>query len=369
MEGVIIKNRPVKEGIAITATLLNTGSNNYLQDLTLDCIAPYGTGDDTNSAERGVTLQDKGNQTICKNVYLKGLQDTYYSKNDNGTYYFEDGKIEGTVDYVCGNGDVYFNKVLFYNATRSNGSGGDCIAAPNTLKSFGYIFSDCTIDGTEVNANNYRLARPWAAKTIVKMINTTMIIKPVAEGWGEWSPANAVTQFAEYNSVDAEGAAIDLSGRKTTIGGQANTPILTADEAAACAVDAIFSGNWKPAQLAAQLEAPDAEYADGTVTWTPANNGAIAYMIEKNGEFVGITAGNSMTVEADAEKDKLTIRAANSRGGFGEAKQVAYTATSIQAINAAIERGEQVIYNLAGQRVNKATKGMYIINGQKIVVK
>jgi hypothetical protein len=76
-----------------------------------------------------------------------------------------------------------------------------------------------------------------------------------------------------------------------------------------------------------------------------------------------------MTVEADAEKDKLTIRAANGRGGFGEAKQVAYTATSIQAINAAIERGEQVIYNLAGQRVNKASKGMYIINGQKIVVK
>ena len=369
MEGVIIKNRPVKEGIAITATLLNTGSNNYLQDLTLDCIAPYGTGDDTNSAERGVTLQDKGNQTICKNVYLKGLQDTYYSNNNNGTYYFEDGKIEGTVDYVCGYGDVYFNKVLFYNATRSNGSGGDCIAAPNTLKSFGYIFSDCTIDGTEVNANNYRLARPWAANTIVKMINTTMIIKPVAEGWGEWSPAKAVTQFAEYNSVDAEGAAIDLSGRKTTIGGQANTPILTADEAATCTVNAIFSGDWKPAQLAAQLEAPDAEYTNGTVTWAPTNNGAIAYMIEKNGEFVGITAGNSMTVEADAEKDKLTIRAANGRGGFGEAKQVAYTATSIQAINAAIERGEQVIYNLAGQRVNKATKGMYIINGQKIVVK
>ena len=107
----------------------------------------------------------------------------------------------------------------------------------------------------------------------------------------------------------------------------------------------------------------------GTVTWTPANDGAIAYMIEKNGEFVGITAGSSMAVEANAESDKLTIRAANARGGFGEAKQVAYTGTSIQAINAAIERGEQVIFNLAGQRVNKATKGMYIINGKKMVVK
>jgi hypothetical protein len=92
-------------------------------------------------------------------------------------------------------------------------------------------------------------------------------------------------------------------------------------------------------------------------------------MIEKNGKFVGITTGSSMTVEANVETDKLTIRAANGRGGFGEAKQVTGTGTSIQAVNAAIERGEQVIFNLAGQRVNKATKGMYIINGKKVVIK
>ena len=367
MEGVIIKNRPVKEGIAITATLLNTGSNNYMQDLTLDCLAPYGTGDDTKSAERGVALQDKGSNTICKNVYLKGLQDTYYSNNSNGTYYFEDGKIEGTVDYVCGNGDVYFNKVLFYNATRSNGSGGDCIAAPNTLKSFGYIFSDCTIDGTEVNANNYRLARPWAASTIVKMINTKMIIKPVAEGWDEWSPAHAVTRFAEYNSVDAEGTAIDLSSRKTTIGGSENNPVLTADEAAACAVDQIFAGDWKPQVLATQLEAPEATYANGNVTWTPANNGAIAYLIEKNGEFAGITTGSSFAISIDAEKDKLTIRAANPRGGFGKAKPVTGT-TGINKLNADTN-AKLTIYDLQGRRVEKATRGIYIVNGNTVVIK
>jgi len=364
MEGVIIKNRPIKEGIDITATLLNTGSDNYFQDMTIDCIAPWG-----GNAERGVALQDKGTNTICKNVYLKGLQDTYYSNSENGTYYFEDGKIEGSVDYVCGYGDIYFNGVQFYTVNKSTGNAGGCIAAPNKLKSFGYIFSNCTFDGMANEDGKYRLARPWAANTIVKMINTKMIIKPSAAGWGEWSPANAVTQFAEYNSVDAEGSAIDLSQRATTIGGQPNTPILTTDEAAACAVDAIFVGDWKPAQLAKQLEAPAAEYANGTVTWTPANDGAIAYMIEKNGKFVGITTGSSMTVEANVETDKLTIRAANGRGGFGEAKQVTGTGTSIQAVNAAIERGEQVIFNLAGQRVNKATKGMYIINGKKVVIK
>jgi hypothetical protein len=36
---------------------------------------------------------------------------------------------------------------------------------------------------------------------------------------------------------------------------------------------------------------------------------------------------------------------------------------------AATAPAEQVIYNLAGQRVAKAQKGLYIINGNKVVVK
>ena len=35
MEGVIIKNLPEAEGIGITATLKNSGTGNYFQDLTI----------------------------------------------------------------------------------------------------------------------------------------------------------------------------------------------------------------------------------------------------------------------------------------------------------------------------------------------
>lgn len=374
MEGVIIKNRPEAESINATATLLNTGTGTYFQDLTLDCIAPWG-----GSAERGVCLQDKGNQTICKNVYLKGLQDSYYSNNNSGTYYFEDGKIEGSVDYVCGNGDVYFNKVLFYTVNKSTGNSGGCIAAPNTKKSFGYIFNECTLDGMANENDKYRLGRPWAAQTIVRMLDTKMLILPKAEGWDEWdnkdaAKQNAVEQFAEYNSVDANGNAVDLSARKKTFKNLAtqpvaNNPIITEAEAANYRPTAIFNGTWKPFEIAAQLDGAIAEYKDGAVKITPADDGAIAYLIEKNGEFVGITKEFTYPIEVDAEKDKLTIRSANARGGFGEAKQVSNTATSIKAINAAMERGEQVIYNLSGQRVNKATRGLYIINGRKVAIK
>lgn len=379
MEGTIIKNRPVKEGIAITATLLNKANNTYLQDLTLDCIAPYGTGDDTSSAERGVCLQDKGNNTICKNVYLKGLQDTYYSNNNNGTFYFEDCKIEGTVDYVCGNGDVYFNNTLFYNATRSNGGGNDVIAAPNQKKSFGYIFYNCTIDGTDVNKDNYRLGRPWAANTIVRMLNTKMIIKPVAEGWSEWSSdvskQNAVTQFAEYNSLDANGNPIDLSNRKNSFAGQANNPVITAEEAENYKPEAIFNSSWKPATSSAQLEAPDAKLENGTITWN-AVAGSNGYAIFADGNLLAIVDAettsyvieNSSSAPRRAEgTPSYTIRTINVMGGMGEAKAVSGS-TDIKAIDTDKQAGK-AIYTLQGVRVEKPTKGIYIIGGKKIIVK
>ena len=52
-----------------------------------------------------------------------------------------------------------------------------------------------------------------------------------------------------------------------------------------------------------------------------------------------------------------------------QAELLKFNVGDMEAVNAAIERGEQVIFNLAGQRVNKATKGMYIINGKKVVIK
>ncbi len=379
MEGVIIKNRPTTEGIAVTATLLNTSTGLYMQDLTLDCVAPW-----SGSAERGVTLQDMGNQTILKNVYLKGLQDTYYSNNQNGTYYFEDGKIEGSVDYVCGNGDVYFNKTLFYTVNKSTGGKGGCIAAPNTTttdKKFGYIFNKCTLDGVANEDGQYRLGRPWAADTKCLFVNTTMKIKPVAEGWGDWSPANPVKQFAEYNSKDAEENVISLDGRKNLFNGVDNNPVLTEAEAEALAPDVIFNGEWKPQVIALQIEAPVAELKGGVITWEKVD-GATAYALFNNGSLMAIVSGEttSYTVEngdsgqgapslrrAEDNTTPYTLRAANGRGGFGEPKIISM-ATGIKGINAELN-GDVKIYDMQGRQVKTATKGVYIINGKKVVIK
>ena len=380
MEGVVIKNRPIKEGIAITATLLNTSTGLYMQDLTLDCVAPYGTGDDTSSAERGVTLQDKGTQTILKNVYLKGRQDTYYCNNNNGQYYFEDGKIEGTVDYICGNGDAYFNKVTLFNTDHHNPSTGDCITAPNTPKQYGYIFNECTIDGVSAQDGKYALGRPWASNTQVIFLNTTMKIQPKAEGWSEWSndvaKQNSVKQFAEYNSVDANGNAIDLTSRKTSFKGVANVPTLTDAEAQAFALETVFAG-WNPAQYTEQVKTTSAKLNGNTLTWS-AVDGATMYAIVKNGSIIDLTDQTSYTIADEAQGakglgtatddptaagDTYAVRAANGRGGFGEAV-VADDATGIDNITTdatGINGTITEVYSMGGARLAAPQKGVNIV--------
>ena len=380
MEGVVIKNRPIKEGIAITATLLNTSTGLYMQDLTLDCVAPYGTGDDTSSAERGVTLQDKGTQTILKNVYLKGRQDTYYCNNNNGQYYFEDGKIEGTVDYICGNGDAYFNKVILFNTDHHNPSTGDCITAPNTPKQYGYIFNECTIDGVSAQDGKYALGRPWASNTQVIFLNTTMKIQPKAEGWSEWNndvaKQNSVKQFAEYNSVDANGNAIDLTSRKTSFKGVANVPTLTDAEAQAFALETVFEG-WNPAQYTEQVKTTQAKLNGKTLTWS-AVDGATMYAIVKNGSIIDLTDQTSYTIADEAQGakglgtatddptaagDTYAVRAANGRGGFGEAV-VADDATGIDNITTdatGINGTITEVYSMGGARLAAPQKGVNIV--------
>jgi hypothetical protein len=359
-ENTIVVNRPPLEWEGLDkADLLKTSATGlYMQDLSLKNDLPY-----TGNNGRAASLHDVGTQTICKNVNLLSYQDTYYSNKTGGLFYFEGGELHGTVDYLCGDGRVYFNECKIINEKRSTAT----ISANSEL----YVFNNCVVEN---NADKYNLGRAWSNNPVCVYLNTTLL-DPGKLLDTRWNPSGINCDYSvagEYGTKNAEGTDITPASNVVTFTKNNTTleTILNAEQAATYTMEYVL-GDWAATakQETKQLEAPAAEFANGTVTWTPANDGAVAYMIEKNGEFVGITAGSSMAVEANAESDKLTIRAANARGGFGEAKQVAYTGTSIQAINAAIERGEQVIFNLAGQRVNKTTKGMYIINGKKMVVK
>ena len=129
-------------------------------------------------------------------------------------------------------------------------------------------------------------------------------------------------------------------------------------------------GEWAATAQAAttQVLAPsDAKLENGKVTWSPAYNNASAYALFKNGEFVGLTEEFSYDVQVGAN-DVLTIRAANARGGFGE-PAVVTVVTGIDELPVVSAPADGSIYNMQGLRVQKAQKGLYIIDGRKVAIK
>lgn len=369
MDKTIIVNKPAieNEGIGTTATLLNTSNNLYMQDVTLqNALEYYKSG----SAGRAVCLQDRGTQTICKNVKMLSYQDTYYSNEPNGKgqFYFEDSEIHGTVDYVCGGGDVYFNRVLFVNESRKEGEkyGEDVIAAPNSKSEWGYIFKDCTIEN---KAANFSLGRSWNNITRLTWLNTTVNQKDEILNDDKkyaYFTINAMgdamaDKFRLDVLKDAEGNVFSPAEKKVIFKNSGATQqkaeeniILTAEEAATYTLDAVF-GDWKPEAKAAQATAIVTTLKDGKLSWT---GDAKMYLVAKDGKFYTLTTENSLTVNDN--KASFTVRAANDMGGFGTANGTVSTginstmATEATAIKTAIFAAD-------GTQLSNLQKGINII--------
>lgn len=368
MEGTIIKNAPdvENEGIGTTATLLVTGKNTYFQDITLqNALDYYSAG----SAGRAVCLQDKGGRTICKNVRMLSYQDTYYS-NTNSQFYWETSEIHGTVDFICGGGDVYFNKCLLVGESRkATVKDGDVtLTAPYTDASnkFGYVFEGCTIEN---RASTFNFGRAWGGISRLAFLNTTLNQhNEIAASRFTAAGMNVTAdKFVEFNSVDKDGNVVSPASNVVTFtkDSQQKTmeTIITAEEAAEYSLDKVFP-DWKPAALAQQTTVGAVSLTDNTLTWEAAQ-GATAYAIVCNNQIADIVDASTTSYAVSDANASYAVRAANGMGGFGEAIKVGEAATSVKN---AVSNDEQetVIHTLGGVRINKTDgKGIYIINGKK----
>ena len=369
MDKTIIVNKPAieNEGIGTTATLLNTGNNLYMQDITLqNALEYYKSG----SAGRAVCLQDRGTQTICKNVKMLSYQDTYYSNEPNGKgqFYFEDSEIHGTVDYVCGGGDVYFNRVLFVNESRKEGvkNGEDVIAAPNSKSEWGYIFKDCTIEN---KAKAFSLGRSWNNITRLTWLNTTINQKDEILNDDKkyaYFTINAMgdamaDKFRLDVLKDAEGNVFSPAEKKVIFKNSDATKqkaeeniILTDEEAATFTLNAVF-GDWRPETKAAQATATATTLIDGKLSWT---GDAKMYLVAKDGKFYTLTTENTLAVDDD--KASFTVRAANDMGGFGAATgSVSTGINSIMTTETAVAK--TAIFAADGTQLSTLQKGINIV--------
>lgn len=149
--------------------------------------------------------------------------------------------------------------------------------------------------------------------------------------------------------IQDDGTTLDLVEVEETI--EANVPVILSGE--------------KAANLVAYGVAAPATAEEGLLTGvyedTPAPVGS--YVLQNKGGVVGmykVVEGSQPTVKAG--RCYLTAPAA-------AAKALVFTsddATAIKAINAQANT-QDAVYNLAGQRVNKAEKGIFIVNGKKVL--
>ena len=258
MAGTVIQNKPdVKnEGISRTAVLQNRGTENYFQDLTLkNALDYYAAG----SAGRAVTLHDKGNRTVCNRVCLLSYQDTYFSDNDLSQFYFQDSEIHGTVDFICGDGDVWFERCRIVTEQRTaDGKGGrDVIAAPKTSKtSWGYIFNRCTVEN---KVSNFEYARGWNSTPHCIWLHTTLLTPEKLNATRfDWRGMRTVqNDFKEYGTKDADGRNITPKSNVVTFEtkDEKNTveTILTSKEAKKYKVKNVFT-EWNPQQVVKESE-------------------------------------------------------------------------------------------------------------------
>lgn len=354
-DGVTIWNQPTKEGLRTTATLHldKKATDFYAQDLKLENRFDYWSA---GSAGRAAAFHDQGNRTIMKNVSLISYQDTYFSNNAgaDSRAYFEECDIAGVVDFICGDGNIWFEKCNLIHRDRS---GNNIVAAEQgKIQEWGYMFNNCTIKTETENPQQHRdynwtLARPWNDHPTCTFLNTTMVTLPKLTGWGKMD-TDRIIRFHEYRSKDANGNLIPLTTRSLTAcaPGAGSEECVLSDVQAATYTKRNALGDsdgFEPDKLCKQIDAKsgiiikdeeleeketddlnhtvwidEIKTEDNDLKWNAIDE-ALCYFIFKldekeNWKYIEHTTGNSFNL-ASYGKGFYCVRAANQRGGLGGA--------------------------------------------------
>ena len=360
-DNTIIRNHPIVEGISYTATLYveknkNKNNNNtdfYAEDLTLENEFDYwGTmaGQSSSSgAGRADVFYDCGNRSIMKNVALKSYQDTYYSNNASPDYrgYFENCDFYGVVDYICGNGNIWFEKCNLILRDRK----GNNIAAPRTEvdQEWGYVFNECSIKPESDNMirftdKDWTLARAWNNSPACTYLNTKMYTQPQSYGWGRGMDSNLMLRFHEYKSIDGADNMLSLVTRSLAAcvpAAGSDDVILSDEQASGYTLRNVVGGTdgFEPNELCMQIDAASgakADYDENHEVWNDdivldddilkwnKHTTALCYVVFKlneatnKWEYIDNTTDAIINL-ADYGSGYYSVRAANQRGGLGAA--------------------------------------------------
>lgn len=201
-----------------------------LENLTIQNLTPQ----DGSQAEALVLL--KCDQCVVRDANILSLQDTLLW---SGRIYAEDCYVAGNVDYIWGEGTVYFNRCEF----RTVGRKGYNVQARNGASAHGYVFVDSKLTADDGITGDIlaRIDVSAYPNSEVAYIDCEMGPHISAAGWlisGGNAPSSL--RFLEYKSKTPTGALVDTSNRLT------GSRQLSDNDAATYRDPAQILGGWSP---------------------------------------------------------------------------------------------------------------------------
>lgn len=309
----------VNQGVSdACAALVIDASDFYAENISFE--NRYGV--EAQNGPQALAFKNNRDRVATYNCKFRSFQDTWQtSSGSNDRIYAYNCWIEGAVDYFYNSGNAWVENSTFYNVR----SGSVIVAPAHAVDTqWGYVFTNCTVDGNTAAADGkQKLGRPWHNSPKTVYLNTVMNIPIAPEGWSDMGAVPAV--FAEYNSVDKNGNAIDLTNRKTcyTVNGETTCGVkamLTGEEAAEYTYEKVINDQdgWNPRAFFETVLKPGNLRMQGNILSWDASDYAICYAVYKNGRVLAFTSVTSYEDASATDTDVYNIRPVNEYGSLGE---------------------------------------------------
>ena len=305
---------------------------------------------------QALALYTKADRVIVTNSNLEGWQDTYRTGKDGQRHLVRNTKITGTTDFIYGAGEAFFDSDTLHVLQTSN-----VIVAPDhSSPKYGYVLKNCAITAAK-SGSKTNLGRPWGNTPKVSYVNTQLTsgVSITDAGWVDMG--GLPTQMAEYNTVDANGNAVDLSKRKTSFTAEGNTKtskaVLGKVEADSYKLDYVLRGSdeWDADWQAFILPAPYVYVSGGTISWADPTGFAQCYLVIAD----GVATMTTDTSRADDGK-LVTVQCVSAYGVVGEMASSDHP-TGISQSKSCVQVVRRQYYTTDGRLVNRLQHGLNII--------
>ena len=366
---IITDNKPksYNGNIGKTATVYVNANDVTLDNLTIN--NTFGQG------EQALALYTLGDRVAVTQCRINGWQDTYRTGRSGQRHLVRECRISGTTDFIYNAGDVFFDRDTLALNNETN-----VIVAPSHITpQWGYVFRDAYITQQPLTGPALPLAvttdlgRPWGDTPMVSFIDTRLNsgVEITAAGWRDMD--GLPIQMAEYNTLAADGTAVDLSKRKTTFtnkDGKTTTSkaVLTAAEAATYTVQNVLSGSdqWQADQQGRILDVPVLAVNGPTLSWTDPTGQAACFLLTIDGQYC-LQTGSSMTFNGGLGPVSVTVQSVSEQGVLGRPATAEGIQPTVSVETIKSDAEALATYSLSGTRLPLSQRGLHIIKGKKYI--